>query len=157
MHTITIKLPGESPRIIENGKTIAAVLQELNIFSAAVAAQVNGHPVDLNTPLRADCEVLPVGSSSDEGKEILRHSAAHVMAQAVKALYPGVKIAIGPSIENGFYYDFDYDGAFTPDDLDKIEKKMQEIIAQDLPFTRIETTRQNALKLFSDKNEPYKV
>jgi threonyl-tRNA synthetase len=157
MHTITIKLPGESPRIIENGKTIAAVLQELNIFSAAVAAQVNGHPVDLNTPLRADCEVLPVGSSSDEGKEILRHSAAHVMAQAVKALYPGVKIAIGPSIENGFYYDFDYDGAFTPDDLDKIEKKMQEIIAQDLPFTRIETTRQNALKLFSEKNEPYKV
>jgi threonyl-tRNA synthetase len=157
MHTITIKLPGESPRIIENGKTIASVLQELNIFSAAVAAQVNGHPVDLNTPLRADCEVLPVGSSSDEGKEILRHSAAHVMAQAVKALYPGVKIAIGPSIENGFYYDFDYDGAFTPDDLDKIEKKMQEIIAQDLPFTRIETTRQNALKLFSEKNEPYKV
>jgi len=157
MHTITIKLPGESPRIIENGKTIAAVLQELNIFSEAVAAQVNGHPVDLNTPLRADCEVLPVGSSSDEGKEILRHSAAHVMAQAVKALYPGVKIAIGPSIENGFYYDFDYDGAFTPDDLDKIEKKMQEIIAQDLPFTRIETTRQNALKLFSEKNEPYKV
>jgi len=157
MHTITIKLPGESPRIIENGKTIASVLQELNIFSEAVAAQVNGHPVDLNTPLRADCEVLPVGSSSDEGKEILRHSAAHVMAQAVKALYPGVKIAIGPSIENGFYYDFDYDGAFTPDDLDKIEKKMQEIIAQDLPFTRIETTRQNALKLFSEKNEPYKV
>jgi threonyl-tRNA synthetase len=79
------------------------------------------------------------------------------MAQAVKALYPGVKIAIGPSIENGFYYDFDYDGAFTPDDLDTIEKKMQEIIAQDLPFTRIETTRQNALKLFSEKNEPYKV
>ena len=157
MQTITIKLPGESLHIIENGKTIASVLQELNVFSEAVAAQVNGHPVDLNSPLRADCEVLPVVSSSDEGKEILRHSAAHVMAQAVKALYPGVKIAIGPSVENGFYYDFDYDGTFTPDDLEKIEKKMQEIIAQDLPFTRIETTRQNALKLFSEKNEPYKV
>ena len=157
MQTITIKLPGESPRTIENGKSIASVLQELNIFSDAVAAQVNGHPVDLNTPLRADCEVLPVVSSSDEGKGILRHSAAHVMAQAVKALYPGVKIAIGPSIENGFYYDFDYDGAFTPDDLDKIEKKMQEIIAQNLPFTRIETDKQNAIKLFSEKNEPYKV
>jgi threonyl-tRNA synthetase len=157
MQTITIKLPGESPRTIENGKSIASVLQELNIFSDAVAAHVDGHPVDLNTPLRADCEVLPVVSSSDEGKGILRHSAAHVMAQAVKALYPGVKIAIGPSIENGFYYDFDYDGAFTPDDLDKMEKKMQEIIAQNLPFTRIETTRQNALQLFSDKNEPYKV
>jgi threonyl-tRNA synthetase len=157
MQTITIKLPGESPRIIENGKSIASVLQELNVFSEAVAAQVNGHPVDLNSPLRVDCEVLPVVSSSDEGKEILRHSSAHVMAQAVKALYPGVKIAIGPSVENGFYYDFDYDGTFTPDDLEKIEKKMQEIIAQNLPFTRIETTRQNALKLFSDKNEPYKV
>jgi len=157
MQTITIKLPGESPRTIENGKSIASVLQELNIFSDAVAAHVDGHPVDLNTPLRADCEVLPVVSSSDEGKGILRHSAAHVMAQAVKALYPGVKIAIGPSIENGFYYDFDYDGAFTPDDLDKMEKKMQEIIAQNLPFTRIETTRQNALQLFSEKNEPYKV
>jgi threonyl-tRNA synthetase len=157
MQTITIKLPGESPRIIENGKSIASVLQELNVFSEAVAAQVNGHPVDLNSPLRVDCEVLPVVASSDEGKEILRHSSAHVMAQAVKALYPGVKIAIGPSVENGFYYDFDYDGTFTPDDLEKIEKKMQEIIAQNLPFTRIETTRQNALKLFSDKNEPYKV
>ena len=157
MDTITIKLPGESPRIIENGKTIASVLQELNIFPEAIAAQVNGHPVDISTPLRADCEIIPVVNSSAEGKEILRHSAAHVMAQAVKALYPGVKIAIGPSIENGFYYDFDYDGAFTPDDLEKIEKKMQEIIAQDLPFTRIETTRQNALKLFDDKNEPYKV
>ena len=157
MDTITIKLPGESPRIIENGKTIASVLQELNIFPEAIAAQVNGHPVDISTPLRADCEIIPVVNSSAEGKEILRHSAAHVMAQAVKALYPGVKIAIGPSIENGFYYDFDYDGAFTPDDLEKIEKKMQEIIAQDLPFTRIETTRQNALKLFADKNEPYKV
>ena len=157
MQTITIKLPGESPRTIENGKSIASVLQELNIFSDAVAAQVNGHPVDLNTSLRADCEVLPVVSSSDEGKGILRHSTAHVMAQAVKALYPGVKIAIGPSIENGFYYDFDYDGAFTPDDLDKIEKKMQEIIAQNLPFTRIETDKQNAIKLFSEKNEPYKV
>ena len=157
MQTITVKLPGEPPRTIESGKTIASVLQELNIFSEAVAAQVNGHPADLNTPLHADCEVLPVVSSSDEGKDILRHSAAHVMAQAVKALYPGVKIAIGPSIENGFYYDFEYDAAFTPDDLDKIEKKMQEIVAQNLPFTRIETTRQNALQLFSEKNEPYKV
>ncbi len=107
MQTITIKLPGEPPRTIESGKSIASVLQELNVFSDAVAAQVNGHPADLNTPLRADCEVLPVVSSSDEGKDILRHSAAHVMAQAVKALYPGVKIAIGPSIENGFYYDFE--------------------------------------------------
>jgi threonyl-tRNA synthetase len=129
----------------------------LTIFSEAVAAHVNGHPADLNTPLHADCEVFPVVSSSDEGKDILRHSAAHVMAQAVKALYPDVKIAIGPSIENGFYYDFEYDAAFTPDDLDKIEKKMQEIIAQDLPFTRIETDKQNAIKLFSEKNEPYKV
>ena len=157
MQTITIKLPGEPPRTIESGKTIASVLQELTIFSEAVAAHVNGHPADLNTPLHADCEVFPVVSSSDEGKDILRHSAAHVMAQAVKALHPGVKIAIGPSIENGFYYDFEYDAAFTPDDLDKIEKKMQEIIAQDLPFTRIETDKQNAIKLFSEKNEPYKV
>jgi threonyl-tRNA synthetase len=157
MQTITIKLPGQASHTIESGKSVATVFQELHIFSEAVAAQVNGNPVDLNTPLRADCEIIPVVNSSDAGKDILRHSAAHVMAQAVKALYPGVKIAIGPSIENGFYYDFDYDAAFTPDDLDKIEKKMHEIIAQDLPFTRIETDRQNAIKIFTEKKEPYKV
>jgi threonyl-tRNA synthetase len=157
MQNITIKFPGQPPHIIESGKSVASVFQELNIFSEAVAAQVNGNLVDLNTLLHADCEILPVTSSSDQGKDILRHSASHIMAQAVKALYPGVKIAIGPSIENGFYYDFEHDAAFSPDDLTSIEKKMQEIISQDLPFTRIETDRQSAIKIFTEKNEPYKV
>jgi threonyl-tRNA synthetase len=159
MNTITIKLkiPTERTCVIEPGKTIASVFKELNIFPEAIAARVNGSPVDLNTPLRSDCELVPISPDSEEGKEILRHSTAHVMARAVKQIYPTVKIAIGPSIENGFYYDFDYDGGFTPEDLEIIEKKMQEIIVEDLPFLRTETSKKQAVELFSKKEETYKV
>ena len=157
METIKIKLPGGVSHTVEKGKLIAALLSELQINPDAIAANLDGHPVDLSTPLVQDAEVSFIDISSDEGREILRHSTSHVMAQAVKALYPGIKVTIGPSIENGFYYDFDYDNTFSPEDLDKIEIKMQDIIDQNNLFTRVETSREDAIKLFTERKEDYKV
>src|SRR5208337_1678607 len=87
----------------------------------------------------------------------LRHSASHVMAQAVQQFYPGVKLSIGPSIEEGFYYDFEYDGTFSPDDFPKIEQRMREIIEKDLPFIREEISKEEALSFFKERGEIYKV
>jgi len=157
METIKIKLPGGVSHTVEKGKLIAALLSELQINPAAIAANLDGHPVDLSTPLVQDAEVSFIDISSDEGREILRHSTSHVMAQAVKTLYPGIKVTIGPSIENGFYYDFDYDNTFSPEDLNKIEIKMQDIIGQNILFTRVETSREDAIKLFAERKEDYKV
>ena len=157
METIKIKLPGGVSHTVEKGKLIAALLSELQINPDAIAANLDGHPVDLSTPLVQDAELSFIEISSDEGREILRHSASHVMAQAVKALYPNIKVTIGPSIENGFYYDFDYDNTFSPEDLDKIEIKMQDIIDQNNLFTRVETSREDAIKLFAERKEDYKV
>ena len=157
METIKIKLPGGVSHTVEKGKLIAALLCELQINPDAVAANLDGHPVDLSTPLVQDAELSFIDISSDEGREILRHSTSHVMAQAVKALYPNIKVTIGPSIENGFYYDFDYDNTFSPEDLDKIEIKMQDIIDRNNLFTRVETSREDAIKLFAERKEDYKV
>jgi threonyl-tRNA synthetase len=157
METIKIKLPGGVSHTVEKGKLIAALLSDLQINPDAIAANLDGHPVDLSTPLVQDAELSFIDISSDEGREILRHSTSHVMAQAVKALYPNIKVTIGPSIENGFYYDFDYDNTFSPEDLDKIEIKMQDIIDQNNLFTRVETSREDAIKLFAERKEDYKV
>ena len=157
METIKIKLPGGVSHTVEKGKLIAALLSELQINPDAIAANLDGHPVDLSTPLVQDAELSFIDISSDEGREILRHSTSHVMAQAVKALYPNIKVTIGPSIENGFYYDFDYENTFSPEDLDKIERKMQDIIDQNNLFTRVETSREDAIKLFAERKEDYKV
>lgn len=157
METIKIKLPGGVSHTVEKGKLIAALLSDLQINPDAIAANLDGHPVDLSTPLVQDAELSFIDISSDEGREILRHSTSHVMAQAVKALYPNIKVTIGPSIENGFYYDFDYDNTFSPEDLDKIEIKMQDIIDRNNLFTRVETSREDAIKLFAERKEDYKV
>jgi len=113
--------------------------------------------VDLNFSLERDCKLEAITSESEEGLEILRHSTAHIMAQAVKQLFPHVKIAIGPPIENGFYYDFDYQGTFTPEDFPKIEAKMQEIIDDDQAFERKELSKSEALEIFQKLGEDYKV
>jgi threonyl-tRNA synthetase len=119
--------------------------------------KVNGSLLDLSSPLLEDAKLEFIAFDSKEGQDILRHSTSHVMAQAVQELYPGVKISIGPSIENGFYYDFDYERAFTPEDLEKIEVHMREIIAQDLPIKREELSKQEAIKFYKEKGETYKV
>ncbi len=123
----------------------------------SVAAQVNGALVDLSKPLEKDASVSFVSIYSRKGLDILRHSAAHVMAQAVKELFPSVKLTFGPSTEGGFYYDFDYERTFTPQDLDSIEKKMEEIIQKDEPFIRNDVLKDEAVLAFKNMGESYKV
>jgi threonyl-tRNA synthetase len=113
--------------------------------------------VDLTRPVEQDAVLEPVAADSPEGLEILRHSTSHVMAQAVLSLFPEAKVAIGPAIENGFYYDFDVPQPFSPDDLAKIEARMQEIIQAKVPFERQEVPREEAIELFRQKGEKYKV
>jgi threonyl-tRNA synthetase len=113
--------------------------------------------VDLTRPVEQDAVLEPVAADSPEGLEILRHSTSHVMAQAVLSLFPEAKVAIGPAIENGFYYDFDVPQPFSPADLARIEAKMQEIIQAKVPFERQEVPREEAIELFRQKGEKYKV
>ncbi len=130
---------------------------DLEAASSAVAAKVNGKQVDLSSPLTEPANLEVIKSSSPEGLHILRHSAAHVMAQAVQDIFKDVLVAIGPAIEEGFYYDFDYADSFTPEDLGKIEARMREIIAQGQAFQRREIFREEAVSLFRTRGEQYKV
>ena len=122
-----------------------------------VAAKVNGTAVDLSSALERDSAVEPVYVSSPEGLSILRHSIAHVMAQAVQEVFPNAQVTIGPAIEDGFYYDFDYDPGFSPADLESIEKRMRKIIKADFSFERREVSRKEAMDIFRKKGENYKV
>lgn len=126
-------------------------------LSYLVAVKVNKMPVDLSYPITDNSKLDLIDVSSSEGLSILRHSISHVMAQAVQEVFPGAKVSIGPSIEDGFYYDFEYKEPFTMEDFPKIEKRMKEIIAEDNPFIRKELTREAAIKLFEDRGESYKV
>ncbi|UCF82220.1 MAG: threonine--tRNA ligase [Desulfobacteraceae bacterium] len=130
---------------------------KLKNLERVVAVKVNGEMRDLSSPIETEVELEPVYLDSEEGLEILRHSTSHVMAMAVKELFQGVKVTIGPAIENGFYYDFDYERPFREDDLPKIEEKMNEIIEADLPFFRKEMTSAEAFDLFKEQGEDYKV
>ena len=127
------------------------------LAKAAVAATVDGAEVDLATPLPDGATVAIVTADTDEGRYVLRHSTAHVMAQAVCDLFPGAKYAIGPPIEDGFYYDFDLPGGarFSEDDLGRIEARMREIVGEDQPFVREELSREEGLARFAD--QPFKV
>lgn len=122
-----------------------------------VAAKVDGQVVDLNRPLDKDCVVEWVVPESAEGLDVLRHSTAHLMAQAVQSLFPGIQVTIGPVIENGFYYDFKRDQPFSPEDLELIEKRMQELVKANLKVVREEIARSEAIKLFRQMGESYKV
>ena len=123
----------------------------------AVAVKVNGEMRDLSSPIEAGGELEPVYLDSKEGLEILRHSTAHVMAEAARELFPGVKVTIGPAIEDGFYYDFDYERPFRDEDLPAIEEKMKEIVRADKPFARQEVSSEEALDFFKQQGEDYKV
>ncbi|MGD0022922.1 MAG: threonine--tRNA ligase [Smithellaceae bacterium] len=126
-------------------------------LDSAVAVKVSGIAVDLSYILKEDSTISIIDISSPEGLSILRHSISHVMAQAVQDIFAGAKVSIGPSIEDGFYYDFEYKEPFTTDDFAKIEKRMSEIIAADYSFIREELSRAAAVKLFEKKGENYKV
>ena len=128
-----------------------------DLLASTVAAKIDQVPVDLMASLDRDAIVEPIDVASKEGLAILRHSTSHVMAQAVQDTFAGAKVSIGPSIEDGFYYDFEYETTFQPDDLEKIEKRMRELIKADLPFVRQEISRGEAIALFREKGESYKV
>jgi threonyl-tRNA synthetase len=147
---IQVKLPDGNVRQVPAGTTPAELLDT----TGAVAALVDGQPVDLDRPLDGDATVAPLPAGSDQGRQVLRHSAAHVLAQAVTDLFPEAKYAIGPPIEDGFYYDFDVPEPFTPEDLERIEARMREIVAEGQPFRREELSREDGLALFED--QPYK-
>ncbi|MCU0572867.1 MAG: threonine--tRNA ligase [Syntrophobacteraceae bacterium] len=142
------------PRGISVGEALRSWGKGMN---GTVAAYLNGHLVDLSRTLEQDSEVRPVNTSSPEGLDILRHSASHIMAQAVKSLFPEAKVAIGPAIETGFYYDFEVERPFTQEDLEKIEAKMAQIIAEKLPFHRKVLSREEAVRFFDASGEKYKI
>ena len=148
-----------------NAKEFEAPMTALEIAASishelkkeAVAAKIDGEVKDLKTVIDHDCEVEFLTFADEEGRRVYRHTASHVLAQAVKALYPDAKLAIGPAIDNGFYYDFDCAESFTTDDFKKIEKEMERIIKANYPIERFELPRAEALELMQSKGEPYKV
>lgn len=129
----------------------------MGLYKNALAAKINGEVKDLFTIIDKDCTLEILTFEDEGGREALRHTAAHIMAQAVKRLYPDVKLAIGPSIENGFYYDFDADFPITPEMLESIEKEMEKIVKEDYKLERFELSRDEAIKYMQDRNETYKV
>ena len=159
MSQITVTLPDNSTRSYDGGVTPQEIAESIGsrLAQDAIAAQVNGQPVDLTVPIETDVELAILTGDSPEGHEVLLHSTAHLMAHAVKELFPEAKVTIGPAIENRFYYDFDIDGTFSDEDLVKIEKKMGELAANDHVVTRMELTHGEAVKLFNKMNESYKV
>jgi threonyl-tRNA synthetase len=155
---ITIRLPDGSSKSFPGPVTVAEIAAAIGagLARAALAGKVNGKLVDTSHLIQSDSELQVITERDPEGLEVLRHSTAHLLAQAVKELYPDAQVTIGPVIENGFYYDFSYKRPFTPEDLAAIEKKMQEIAKKDLPVQRREMARDEAVKFFKDMGEKYK-
>lgn len=156
---LAVRLKDGSLRQYEPGVLLSEIAYDISprLARESLAAKVDGQLVDLNRKLEHDAAVEFITFDSEEGPGIFRHSASHVLAQAVQRLFPGTKLAIGPAIANGFYYDFESEHRFTPEDLVAIEKEMNKIIKEDLPFTRVELSRFGALDKFGEKGESYKV
>ncbi|WP_462322450.1 threonine--tRNA ligase [Halochromatium sp.] len=155
----TIRLPDGSERHYEAPVTVQAIAADIGagLAKAALAGRVNGQLVDTSYPVTEDAEIAILTSRDEDALELLRHDAAHVMAQAVQELYPGTQVTIGPAIDNGFYYDFARDEPFTPDDLTAIEQRMHEIVKRDLPIEREVWEREQAKAAFRELGETYKV
>ena len=129
----------------------------MGLARSAFAAKINGKNADLRDTLNEDCELEILTFDDEYGKRTFRHTASHIMAQAVKRLYPHAKLAIGPAVDDGFYYDFDLETKFTPEDLAKIEAEMKKIVKEDIKLERSYKSRNEAVEFFKEKNEPYKV
>ncbi len=156
---IQITLKNDVVKEFESGVTVAEIAKSLGmgLYKAACAAAVNGRVCDLRTALTEDANVEILTFDDDEGRKAFRHTASHILAQAVKRLYPQAKLAIGPAIDNGFYYDFDVDFSFTPEILEKIEAEMKKIVKEGLALERHELAPADAIKYMEDKGEIYKV
>ncbi len=156
---VKVTLKGGVVKEYENGITAMEIVKGIGmgLFKAACVCKIDGKVCDLRTPITEDCSLEVLTFDDDEGKKAFRHTASHILAQAVKRLYPSAKLAIGPAIENGFYYDFDIDTAFTPEILTKIEAEMKKIVKEDLALERFELDVDEAIKLMSDLGEDYKI
>src|SRR4030042_5793736 len=150
-----ITMPDGGKRSIPKGTKLKDLAEQWD--KEAIAAQVDGVLLDLSRAVEKDAAISFISVRSKKGLEILRHSASHVMAQAVKELFPTVTLTFGPSTENGFYYDFDYDRTFTTQDLEMIEKRMSDIVTKDEPFVMKEVSKEEAVKTFQELGETYKV
>jgi threonyl-tRNA synthetase len=157
MEQIEVRFPDGTARLHLQGTPLRDLLPKKEEDDQPVAARLNGQVLDLQTPLERGGLVEWIGLSSDPGVEVLRHSTSHVMAQAVQSLFPEAKVTIGPAVREGFYYDFDVDRAFSPEDFPRIEGKMKEIVGRDLPIVRRVVPREEAIRIFRDRGEPYKV
>ena len=154
-----VTLPDGSQRSFDHPVTVFDVASDIGpgLAKAALAGKVNDQLVDTRFLINDDADLAIITNKSDEALELVRHDAAHIMAQAVQELYPGTQVTIGPAIDNGFYYDFARETPFTPDDLTKIEKRMQEIVKRNLPIEREVWSREDAIKTFEDLGEKYKL
>ncbi|MGB9667544.1 MAG: threonine--tRNA ligase [Thermosulfidibacteraceae bacterium] len=149
---------GENGLFEEHTKA-EAVIEKLKpeLKNKVIAVRINGKVFDLSTPITESCTIEPITFEDEEGKSIFWHSSSHIMALAVKRVFKDAKVTIGPPIDKGFYYDFDVERTFTPEDLKKIEEEMKKICEEDLPFERIEVPKEEAIKLFKELKEDYKV
>ncbi len=158
MEKIKVVLNGLE-REFPKGVTIREIVEDIDpsLLKDALAAKVDGKLLDLSAPLMEDAELSLLTFDSREGREVYWHTSSHILAQAVKRLFPEAKLGIGPAIEEGFYYDFDVPKPFSPEDLEKIEQEMNRIISEDLKITREERTREDAIEFLNSIGEPYKV
>lgn len=143
----------------ESGTTVAEVAKSLGagLYKSMCACKINGNVCDVRTPLTEDCELAILTFDNVDGKKAFWHTTSHILAQAVKRLYPEAKFAIGPAIDTGFYYDFDVEKPFSPEDLEKITAEMKKIVKEGLELEKFELFPDEAVKLLEEKDEPYKV
>lgn len=156
---IQVKLPDGSVKSYDKPVKVMEVAMGISprLADAAICAELNGKLVDMDHTIQTDSDLILHTFKTDTGKEVYWHSTAHLMAQAVKQLYPDVKVTIGPAIESGFYYDFDRDKPFTDEELVLIENRMKELSAQDQPYTRTELSKAEAVDIFKTQGEDYKL
>lgn len=157
MDSIHVTFPDGKSVDVRPGTKLEEIAASAGVRKTAIAAKVNGRAVDLAATLERDAAVEFILPDSRDGLDVLRHSTAHLMAQAVQSLFPGTQVTIGPTIEDGFYYDFKSDRTFSPEDLELIEKRMQELAKADLKVVREELPRDQAIELFRKMGEAYKV
>lgn len=159
MSMVNVKLKDGSIKQVEKGTTILDFAKQISegLARMATGAEINGELVGLMTSIDEDCDLNILRFEDENGKEFLRHTSSHILAQAVKRLYPDTKLAIGPAVENGFYYDFDSNHTFTPEDLEKIEKEMKKIVKEDLKLEKFTLPRDEAIEYVKKQGEDYKV
>ena len=156
---VIVTLKDDVVKEFQSGTTVMDIAKSIGmgLYKAACLAKIDGETCDLRTPVTKDCHVEILTFDDEDGKKAFWHTTSHILAQAVKRLYPSAKLAIGPSIANGFYYDFDVDFSFTPEILEKIEDEMKKIVKDNIPLEQFDLSADEALKLMEEKDEPYKV